>query len=79
MNPLANAVFADNGTFAGLAVLSFVTVAVTVLWAEFLAIEVRRRLGMNRLALLSKATIYVVLSALFGAVAGVMLLVMALR
>lgn len=69
MNPVADAVFADNGTFAGLAVLSFATVAGTVLWTELLAVEVRRRLRMDRLALLAKATIYVVLSALFGAIA----------
>jgi hypothetical protein len=68
MDSFANVVFADSGTFTGLAVLSFATVAGTVLGAELIAIEVRRRLRLDRLALLAKAAIYVVLSALFGAI-----------
>ena len=69
LNPFADAVFAGNGTFAGLAVLTFATVAVATVAAEALAVEIRRRFGLNRLALLAKAAIYGSLTVLFGAVA----------
>ena len=68
-NPLADAVLAGEGTVAGLAVLSVATVALATLVAELLAVEVRRRLGRDRLALALKAVIYGSLSALFGAIA----------
>ena len=68
-NPLADAVFAGGGTLAGLAVLSVATVALATLVAEFVAVEVRRRLGRDRLALWLKASVYGSLSALFGAIA----------
>lgn len=68
-NPLAHAVFVGEGTLAGLAVLSFVTVSVAVLVAELLAVEIRRRLHRDRLAILSKSAVYAGLSCLFGAVA----------
>lgn len=68
-NPVADAVFGGEGTVAGLAVLSVATVAVATVVAELLAVEVRRRLGRDRLALALKAAIYGSLSALFGAIA----------
>ena len=69
LNPFAAAVFAGNGTVTGLVVLSFATVAVATLAAEWLAVHIRRRLGMDRAALLAKAAVYGVLSLLFGAIA----------
>jgi hypothetical protein len=69
LNPFADAVFADGGTIAGLAVLSVATVALATLAAEFVAVEVHRRLGRDRLALSLKALVYGSLSALFGAIA----------
>lgn len=69
MNPLADAVFADAGTVTGLVVLSFATVVGTILTTELLALEARRRFGLVRLSLLAQATIYGVLSVLFGAIA----------
>lgn len=69
LNPVADAVFGGSGTFAGLAVLSVATVAVATLVAEYLAVQIRRRFGLDRLALASKAAIYGALSILFGAVA----------
>lgn len=69
LNPIASAVFAGKGTLTGLAVLSFVTVAVATVTAEWLAILIRRRFDMPRLALLAKGTIYGSLSLLFGAIA----------
>lgn len=69
LNPVADAVFVDNGTFAGLAVLSVATIALATLAAEYLSVEIRRRLGLDRLALVSQATIYGTLSVLFGAIA----------
>ncbi|QLD88761.1 hypothetical protein HWV07_06815 [Natronomonas salina] len=68
-NPFADAVFADSGTLAGLAFLSFLTVIITVLTTEWLALIIHRRLRMDRLALLSKAFIYGSLSLLFGVIA----------
>lgn len=69
MNPVADAVFADSGTVAGLVFLSFITVIVTVLLTEWLAVNVHRRLGMSHLALASKVVIYGGLSLLFGLIA----------
>lgn len=69
LNPVANAVFAGNGTLTGLILLSFATVLFGVLSAELLAVELRRRLELYRPALVVQATIYGSLAALFGAVA----------
>jgi hypothetical protein len=69
LNPLAKAAFADHGTLTGLAVLSFATVAVATILAELLAVEIRRRLAMDRLALIAKGAVYGSLSLLFGWIA----------
>lgn len=68
-NPFADTVFVASGTVTGLVVLSFATVAVATLTAEWLAVSIYRRFHMARAALLSKATIYGLLSLLFGAIA----------
>lgn len=69
LNPFASSVFVGNGLFTGLAVMSVATVIVTVVVAELLAVQIRLRLGMDRLALITKTAIYVVLSGWFGLVA----------
>ena len=69
LNPFASGVFAGNGLYAGLATMTVATVVVTVVIAELLAVQIRLRLGMNRVALVTKAAIYAVLSGWFGLVA----------
>lgn len=69
LNPFASSVFAGNGVFTGLAVMSVATVIVAVVLAELLAVQIRLRLRMDRLALLTKTAIYVALSGWFGLVA----------
>lgn len=68
-NPVADSVFGASGTVTGLVVLSFATVVVATLTAEWLAVSIYRRFRMVRIALLSKVTIYGLLSLLFGAIA----------
>lgn len=69
LNPVADTMFVDSGTIAGLVVLSFATVISTTLIIEWLAVTMYRRLGMARLALLVKITVYGGLSLLFGMIA----------
>ena len=68
-NPFADWVFVEWGLVTGLTVLGFVAVLFAVCAAELFAVEVRRRLGLSRTALLAQASIYLILSTLFGVVA----------
>ncbi len=68
-NPFADWIFVEWGLFTGLTVLGFATVLFAFIAAELFAIEVRRRLGLPKTALLAQASIYATLSLLFGLVA----------
>lgn len=68
-NPVADTVLAEWGLFGGLSVLGFASVAVAVLAAELFGVEIRRRLGLSKAALLAQASVHATLSALFGLVA----------
>ena len=68
-NPVANTVFAEWGVLGGLTVLGVASVAVAVLGAELLGVELRRRLDLSKTALLAQASVYATLSVLFGLVA----------
>ncbi len=68
-NPFADWVFVEWGLFTGLTVLGFVAVLFAVCAAELFAIEVRRSLGLSKTALFAQASIYLILSTLFGVVA----------
>lgn len=68
-NPVANRVFVEVGLFGGLTFLGFATVLFAACAAELFGLEVRRRLGLPKTALCAQASVYLMLSALFGLVA----------
>lgn len=68
-NPLANAGFAGVGLLCGLTLFGFASVGFAALAAECFGVEIRRRLGRPKTALLAQASVYATLSVLFGTVA----------
>ena len=68
-NPVADRLFAEVGLLAGLFLAGCLTVLFAAGAAELFAVEVRRRLGLPTTALAAQLSIYLALSALFGAVA----------
>lgn len=68
-NPIADHFFTELGLFTGLLVVGFATVCFAACAAELFGIEVRRRYGLPKTALFAQASIYLVLSVLFGLVA----------
>lgn len=68
-NPVADHLFAEMGLVTGLTVVGFATVFFAVCAAELFGLEVRRRLGLPKTALFAQASIYLLLSVLFGLVA----------
>ena len=68
-NPLADHLFAEMGLLTGLTVVGFATVFFAACAAELFGLEVRRRFGLPDTALFAQASIYLILSVLFGLVA----------
>ncbi|TKR25317.1 DUF5658 family protein [Natronomonas salsuginis] len=68
-NPVANRLFTEMGLVTGLTVLGFATVLFAACAAELFGVEVRRRYGLPKTALFAQASIYLILSVLFGLVA----------
>ena len=68
-NPVADRLFAEVGLLAGLLLAGGLTVVFAAGAAELFGIEVRRRFGLPTAALFAQLSIYLALSALFGAVA----------
>ena len=68
-NPVADHFFVEMGLLTGLAIMGFTTVFVAACAAELFGLEVRRRFGLPNTALFAQASIYLILSVLFGLVA----------
>lgn len=68
-NPIADRVFLEVGLFGGLTLMGIMTVVVAACAAELYSIEIRRRFGLPKTALVAQASVYLTLSAVFGIIA----------
>ncbi len=68
-NPVANRLFAEVGLLAGLVLAGSLTVLFAAGAAELFGFELRRRFELPTTALAAQLSIYLALSALFGAAA----------
>ena len=68
-NPIAHWTFAETGLFSGLTLLGVIVVILAACGAELSGVEIRRRFGLPKTALIVQASVYLTVSAIFGLVA----------
>lgn len=68
-NPIAHWTFAGTGLFSGLTLLGVFAIVLAACGAELSGVEIRRRFGLPKTALVAQASVYLIVSAIFGLVA----------